>query len=168
MLRSSTKGSLMTRMLRLAIGLCVAALVTLGVAGVASAQTPPAYTPAISGANGHTVTGSGFTPGTTVTVTLGSQVLGEVLVAANGTFSLPFTPPTACGTYTLTATNGTQTTTSTITVQCASGVTPAGVLPKTGSNSSLPLTEVGAGLVAIGALVVFGVRQRQHHLTKVG
>lgn len=39
-------------------------------------------------------------------------------------------------------------------------VTAAGTLPRTGSDSSLPLAQMGAVLVALGGLVVLAARKR--------
>ena len=46
-------------------------------------------------------------------------------------------------------------------VSNAAAVSPAGTLPYTGSDSSLPLAEIGAGLLAAGGLTVVVVRRRQ-------
>jgi 5'-nucleotidase len=66
-----------------------------------------------------TVTGAGFTPGTTVTATLpsrGGQVVGRGVVAADGTVSVRFTAPVLLpkGSYpvVLTAADGETATTS--------------------------------------------------------
>ena len=130
----------MSRTLRLAAALAVACLAFLGMAGVANALT---YTGGaittgqnVPPGSADVLSGTGFTPDTTVTVTLGAEVLGSVLVAPDGTFSLSYTTPTACGSYTITATNGIETQTTTLTVACAT--TPAGSLPYTGNDSSLP------------------------------
>jgi LPXTG-motif cell wall-anchored protein len=45
--------------------------------------------------------------------------------------------------------------------QQAAAVTSAGTLPYTGSDSSLPLAEIGAGLLAAGGLTVVMVRRHQ-------
>jgi LPXTG-motif cell wall-anchored protein len=159
----------MTRTLRLAAALAVACIAFFGVAGVAGAATYAAGAIStgqnVQPGSSDVLSGTGFTPDTTVTVTLGTEVLGEVLVAADGTFSLSYTVPTACGSYTLTATNGIETQTTTLTVACAASTT--GSLPYTGNDSSLPLAQIGAGLLAVGAVAVFGVRKRNQHLATV-
>jgi LPXTG-motif cell wall-anchored protein len=43
----------------------------------------------------------------------------------------------------------------------AVAVSNVGSLPYTGSNNSLPLAEIGAGLLAVGGLTVVVVRRRQ-------
>lgn len=43
----------------------------------------------------------------------------------------------------------------------AAAVVSAGTLPYTGNDSSLPLAEMGAGLLAAGGLMVVVVRRRQ-------
>lgn len=161
----------MTRTLKFAVALAVGCLAFLGLAGVANAQT---YTGAtvttgqnVAAGSTDQVTGSGFTPGTTVTVTLGAEVLGAVLVAPDGGFSLSYTVPTTCGNYSLTATNGVQTQTTTLVVACAAAATTAGSLPYTGTNSSMPLVQVGAGLLAAGAVIMLTVRKRNPHTVKV-
>ena len=40
------------------------------------------------------------------------------------------------------------------------GVTVAGTLPRTGSDSSLPLAKIGVVLVSLGALAVLATRKR--------
>ncbi len=162
----------MTRALRLAVALFIAAVATLGFASAASAQTTDYPTEACT-ATGSVQPGAdvsfgctGFPPGSTVTVTLGSEVLGEVVVAPDGTLGLNFAAPTECGTYTLTATDGVTTQSTNFTVACAAAVT-TGSLPYTGNDSSLPLAQIGAGLLAVGAVAVFGVRKRNQHLAHV-
>jgi LPXTG-motif cell wall-anchored protein len=43
----------------------------------------------------------------------------------------------------------------------AAAVTSSGTLPYTGTDSSLPLAEIGAGLLAAGGLAVVVVRRQQ-------
>jgi LPXTG-motif cell wall-anchored protein len=153
----------MMRALRLAVALTVAALVTIGFAGAASAITADYPTEACAATTdvdpGETVEleCTGFPPGTTVTVSLDAEVLGEVVVADDGSVVFDFPAP-ACGTYTLSVSDGTTTQSTTLTVACA--VSAAGTLPYTGTDSSLPLVQIGAGLLAAGALIMLTVRKR--------
>jgi len=48
-----------------------------------------------------------------------------------------------------------------VTQEQAVAVTASGTLPYTGNDSSLPLAEVGAGLLAVGGLTVVMVRRQQ-------
>lgn len=158
----------MKRSLRLLVAMAALALITLGFAGTAGAQSYAGGTITtgtnVAAGSTDTVTGSGFTPGATVTVTLGAEVLGTVVVASDGTFALTYTVPSTCGSYTITATDGTVTQTTTLTVACAAS---AGALPYTGNDSSLPLAQIGAGLLAAGAVIALTVRKRQHAPVKV-
>ena len=160
----------MTRVLRATAGIGVALLIVLGFGGVASAQdypTGPVVVASPSQAPGstQTIVGEGWTPGSTVTVSLGGEVLGTAVVGEDGTFSFTYTTPTTCGTYDLVITDGVDTVSGEIVVPCdAAGpaVTPSGTLPYTGSDSSLPLAQIGIGLVAVGGIAVLMVRKRQN------
>ena len=46
--------------------------------------------------------------------------------------------------------------------EVAGAVQTSGDLPYTGSNSSIPLAQMGVALLAVGALVTFAVRRRNH------
>ena len=115
------------------------------------------------------ISGSGFPPNCTITITLGSgQVLGETISDANGDFTFSFPAPDECGAYTVTASDGVNSQAVDFTVACAATpVSPAGVLPYTGSGSSLPVAQVGAGLVAAGAMLVLCMRKRQQQAATV-
>jgi LPXTG-motif cell wall-anchored protein len=161
----------MKRALRIALALTVAALVSLGLAGAAGAQSADYPTEACTATTNVapgapvTVDCSGFPPGSTVILSLDGEVLGEVLVAPDGSLTTEFPAPAECGTYTLTATDGVTTQTTTIVVACAAATT--GALPYTGNDSTLPLAQIGAGLLAAGAIVALTVRKRQHAAVKV-
>lgn len=159
------------RALRLAVALTVAALVTVGFAGAANAQATgddyPTEVCAVTNNVQPSATVSlectGFPAGTTVTITLDGQVLGEAVVAADGTIAFSFPAPATCGNYALAVTDGATTQATTLTIACspAAAVTTAGTLPYTGSDSSLPLVQIGAGLLAAGAVIMLTVRKRQ-------
>jgi LPXTG-motif cell wall-anchored protein len=110
------------------------------------------------------LSGTGFPPNTPITITIdpGGTVITGVVTDANGNYTTTITAPTGAGTYTITASGGGVTTSTTITV-AASGP----VLPNTGSSSPMKLAPVGAGFVALGALIVFGVRSRNRRDSKV-
>ena len=45
--------------------------------------------------------------------------------------------------------------------QAANGVSPSGTLPYTGSDSSVPLVQMGVVLLAVGGVLVLVVRRRR-------
>ncbi len=171
------------------LGLCLG-LFLLAFTGVAGAQ----YTAVggVSDANpnpGETIsfTGSGFQPGSQVTVVLGNQTVRTVTADAQGNFvasvtipcDFPAGPTTLQGTGTAAA-GGTQTVTAAITVSgdpvaaCvgagAAGGLPRtdgalprtdGGLPRTGSASTTPLVAAGVGLILIGSVAVAAARRRR-------
>jgi LPXTG-motif cell wall-anchored protein len=177
------------RLLRLSLGLIAALTLSLGFTSVAGAQP---VTVNIFG-NYNTVTiiinnivvlpggtvvivGQGFLPNSTVTVTVASDpyVAGTPLSDANGDFTLEFAAPTEVGQHTVTATDGTNTivvpfevaANGAVTTGTPIAVTPSGTLPYTGSDSSLPVAQGGAMLVAAGAVIVFTVRKRNQRLQR--
>ena len=156
----------MKQITRVALVLVVAALATLGLAGTASAQS---YTGAVASASASsvapggdvTISGENFLPNATVTVTWGDTVLGTTTTDDDGSFSFTFAAPTEVGAHTVTATDGVNTVTVSFeVVGAAAPVTGAGTLPYTGNDSSLPLVQIGAGLLAAGAVVMLTVRKR--------
>ena len=173
----------MKRLLRLSFGLIAALTLTLGFTTAASAQTTinivnygnlTIIINNITVLPGGTVIimGSGFIPNSTVTVTVASDpyVAGTPTADSSGSFTLSFAAPTEVGSHTITATDGTNTLAIPFEVSAAGAattgtpaVTPGGTLPYTGSDSSLPLAQGGAMLVAAGAVTVFMVRKRQQH-----
>lgn len=179
----------MKRLLRLTLGLLAAAIVTLGFTAAASAQslTINCYTGAtcitnvtinnfnVAPGGVVVINGSGFFVNTTVTVIVASEptVVGTPMSDSTGSFTLSFAAPTEPGEHTITATDGTNTQVLGFTVTAADGtasagaVNAAGTLPYTGSGSSLPAAEIGAGLLAAGAAMVLVVRKRQQHMASV-
>jgi LPXTG-motif cell wall-anchored protein len=172
------------RLLRLTLGLVTAAIITLGFSSAASAQTTiiiNCYTGAtcitnitlntfiVAPGGRLVIEGSAFMPDSPVTVTVASTptVVGTPITDAEGNFSLAFNAPTELGDHTVTASDGTNTLVLGFTVVAADAVDAAGTLPYTGSNSSVPVAQIGAGLVAAGAVLVLMVRKRQHHLASV-
>jgi LPXTG-motif cell wall-anchored protein len=116
-------------------------------------------------------------PGVTVTVTLAttSVVLGTPTADAAGVFSLRATIPadTPLGPHTITAVceapDGSELSQSvSINVVAAGGAgaaaeSPAGSLPRTGDDSSVPLAKLGLALAAIGGVATAIASKRRRH-----
>lgn len=163
----------MSKFLKAILAGSLAIVATLGLfAGTASAQTADDvdYTGAEitvpGGVLGETITADcvGFPANTEVTFALNGRVLGTTTTDANGGCAFTFPSPTDCGTFTLTATAGDLVRTTTFEITgCESGgaapVRTSGTLPYTGSDSSLPLAQIGVAVLAAGALLTFGVRR---------
>jgi LPXTG-motif cell wall-anchored protein len=179
MIHRSTKGSLMTRTFRFAAALAVACAAFLGMAGVASAQD--SYTAATLTVDRTTVepcgtinlVGENFLPDTSVSVVVGSTAAGPVLSDGTGRWTLAVTAPCEVGPFTVTASDGVNSITVAFEVLAAAaggtptGVTPSGALPYTGNDSSIPMAQIGAGLLAAGALIALTVRKRSQHVATV-
>ena len=120
---------------------------------------------------------SGFSPGETVQISLGS-ISVPIVVGPDGSGTVSMTVPTTVGTYSLTATGATSgsSTTSQVTLTAcavdpsvpvttvvqASPASTARLLPVSGSNVSTP-TRVGLSVLAIGiALAAVGYRRRRY------
>lgn len=176
---------------RLATVVAVGALATLslvvGSNSASAAQCVPGAYPVVqcqTAVLGRTVVragtnvavfGTGYTPGAQVTATFCSsgQVLGSGTANSRGNVTVGVAIPsdTAPGQYAicLTGPNGGQAA-ATVTVVSASNarasgglpLTASGGLPQTGSNLLAPLAGTGAGLVLIGAGLLFMVRRRRH------
>src|SRR5262245_47591306 len=146
-------------------------------------QYPPAnnfliVTPTVVVPGGTITISSGtYLPGTTVTFTLFSQPtsLGSAIANSVGAVSAQATIPadTPLGQHTIQASGqtaaGPLTQTASLTVvapeaAAAPGRAAAarGALPRTGDDSSIPLTRVAAVLVAVGGALVFVARRRRH------
>lgn len=140
----------------------------LGTAAIAQARTygggtvvaPP--NPAPGGT--MQISGTGFAPNSPITVTIGGTTVTRIVTNASGNWTATVSVPSGAGTYTVTATDGVTTARTTFMVAAGSG---SAVLPSTGSSSSLKLTQIGTDLVALGALTVFGVRNRTNRRSKV-
>jgi len=155
----------------------VALLISLGFTSTAGAQTAPAPEyPPVSCTVQVTVTPTtvtvivtctGFTPGITITVTIEGVGVLSGTVGDDGAAVLSDTVSRAdaCGTRAYSATDGATTVDGTVDIPCEGTVTPApvqtsGTLPYTGSDSSLPLAQLGIGLLAVGAFATILVRRR--------
>lgn len=155
----------------------LAGVAVLGVAAPAAAQEyPPAPAPAISDATvvaGQTVTvvapPGTFTPDTTVTVTVpGLDISGTVDAAADGGAAFDFVVPADAqpGNYEVVFAADGQTVTVPFAVVEAAGApaeqdTQGSALPRTGSDTVIPLTLAGVGLVAVGGGLVLSARRRR-------
>lgn len=158
----------MVRRLLAVLGVLAASLFLL--AGPAAAL--PAYNPTTangtvsdaSPAPGSTFTfsGSGFRPGSTVTISLAGDEVATVKADASGAFSVQLTAPTNGGSYQLVASGvgpdgASRTVTATIRVVAGA----AGGLPRTGTEVATQLWIAG-GLVAFGAgLIALTVVRRR-------
>jgi LPXTG-motif cell wall-anchored protein len=158
-----------------------AAALVVGAAPVGAQQYPPAP-------NFLTIDDSTPTPGQTVTIESGVYIpgstvevvltsvpvtLGTASAADNGEVSLQATIPAdaAPGTHTITASGTTEggpiVQSITITVVGAEGLVGApqtdagGALPKTGSNSTMPLVRAAALLLAVGSMLLLATRRRR-------
>lgn len=119
-----------------------------------------------------TFRGENFEPGLPVVVTLdGSTELGTPVAGDDGTFSLEITiPADLTGSHTITATgtanNGEPVTgNADFTVgdcDVTTTTAPGGALPRTGSNSTMPLVRAGVALAALGGvLLAFAAKRRR-------
>src|SRR5262245_21192435 len=150
-------------------------LAVLAMAAPAAAQQ---YPPAVNSLTcsdttptpGQTITFEGrtFAPDSTVTVTLDSAPLGSATANADGVIALQATIPadTSLGDHTFVATrpapNGHTLTLSLVcrVVPAESAGTTGGPLPNTGSNNTLPLVQIGLGLLAVGG-VIYAIASRR-------
>ena len=163
--------------------LIVGVVVLTALAAPAAAQQ---YPPAVNSLTvsdttptpGQTISieGRTFAAGSTATVALTTVTLGSPTADAAGVIRLDATVPadTTLGSHTLTATgpapDGTTLSLSlTLNVVAADGSgsgTGSGSLPDTGSDSSIPLAQVGLGLAAFGGVVVALAGRRRRSLSR--
>ncbi len=156
------------------IAVCALALVAL-VAGPAGAQQP--YPPTVLGevvvsdqtidcAAGQPVrvSGSGWQPGETVTISWDGQQIGNATPGADGSFSVTVRPPegAAQGEHTLSARQGSRTATARVTCVTAAVAGGAGGgegFAFTGANITVGMLIL-AGLLIAGALTLAMGRRR--------
>ena len=140
---------------------CVSAIVLGGASAVSAANYgggtltgPGTATPGGTMA----LSGTGFLPNAPITITInpGGVVVTGISSNGSGSFSASVTAPSNAGTYTVSATDGVNTSSTSVVVSASGG---GSALPVTGNSSSLPLAQLGAGLLAVGALIAFGVRR---------
>ena len=169
-----------------------AAAVSLAGAAVlglsASPAAAPAKYPPAAGGNqagvtdstpvpGQTVTvdsGDGaFPAGTVVTVTVpGTSISGTATADANGNAEFTFQSPNQAGRYEVVFTAGGDTVTVGFTVVAAASGAPGqgqgtggnSALPRTGSDSIVPLTITGLALVGVGGGIVVAARRRRQEM----
>jgi len=157
--------------------LAFGAIVAVGLAGPAAAQSYPPSGPTIvvSGvsANVANVSGCGWQPGTQVSVTATSG-LGTATANSAGCISQNVTVPCSLGngTHTLSAsgiaTAGTSQTVSTQITLSNCAVSASTGLAFTGSSVTFPLAVAGVGLVLVGSVLTVGMRRRRSaHTLKV-
>ena len=175
---------MLRKMLIIATGLVVvlaapaAAQYTPSATVSASVTQTPAGTP-------FSLTGEGFEPDVKVDITFlpdsstKAAPAGTAITTAttdgSGSFSasVAFPAGTPSGSYFIRATSPSQvaqTAVEVVTKVASPGGTGSGsgtssgvsdgTLPRTGSNSTIPLTLAGAGLLAVGGLIVLTVRRR--------
>lgn len=104
------------------------------------------------------VSGTSCGPNQSVTIKFNGVVVATATTDASGKFTTQFNVPagTTPGVYTVTASNSVCNLAASIQVDPASATR----LAFTGSSSSIPTLWVGAGLVALGAGLVFVARRR--------
>ncbi len=152
----------------------VGVLIALTVVGTApaTAQYPPAAqaqqlsSSQVRPGEPITVTGSGFAPSSTVTISFDTQVLGRTVARTDGVFTTTVTIPANAtpGTHTIASSginpDGTpRRLTSTVTVLGATA-NRGGTLPRTGIAGSLPLAVAGTLLIGVGTVAVRAARRR--------
>lgn len=129
-------------------------------AGALSYAPPEIGTKPVTPPSGPmTLTGTGFIPNSTIEIFIDGTPLGTTTASPTGTFSFNFEAPSTIGTFQLSATDGTNDLTTDFRV-VAGGGGGGGGLPVTGSSSSSWLTQIGVGLLALGAIVVALVRSK--------
>ncbi|MBW3651775.1 MAG: hypothetical protein KY458_14515 [Actinobacteria bacterium] len=121
-----------------------------------------------------TVTGAGFLPASTVTITFDDAVvLGTTHVRENGTFSIEVTIPANAspGSHTLAATgtgaDGTPRRITSAVEVLGTAAARGGTLPRTGSGITTSLVASAALLIGAGSAAVVGTRRRPR-LARVG
>ena len=104
------------------------------------------------------LSGTGFLPNAPITITInpGGVVVTGISSNGSGSFSASVAAPSNAGNYTISATDGVNTSSTSVVVSASGG---GSALPVTGNSSSLPIAQLGAGLLAVGALIAFGVRR---------
>ncbi|MFZ6004052.1 MAG: hypothetical protein ACOYXM_08985 [Actinomycetota bacterium] len=128
-----------------------------------------------------TVSGTGAEPNGTVTASLDGAQVGSGTATGAGAFSFSATiPSTATGTETLSVDcvdSGSSVLSLTLTVTPAAVTTTtaaptttttvaAAELARTGSNSSLPMTQIALATLAVGGLVLGAARMRKRAVQK--
>ena len=149
------------------MGVALLATVFVGqaVAGAQTEEYPPPSTvpgqldvpPTVVVGGEIAVSGTSCGSSQTVTILFNGVQVATATTDANGNFATSFKVPagTTPGTYTVVAENEICVLGASVSVQ------PAAALAFTGSSSTVPTIWVGAGLVALGAGLVFVARRRR-------
>lgn len=109
----------------------------------------------VSSGDTVTVTASGCEVGSTVDFFLDGNPLGSGVADANGDASADVVISGSPGTHTISNSCNDLT----VPVVIAGGAT-AGALPRTGTDSSLPLAKIAAVLIVAGGLLIIAARKR--------
>ncbi len=127
-----------------------------GTTSVSGSDTTPAPGQTI------TVSGTGCPPNSQVNFLFDGSPAGGTTSGADGSYSGEVTVPSdaSSGTHQITVECGAVVMGLEITVSpAASGA----AIPRTGSSSTIPMTSVGLGLLAVGGLFVVAARRRRAH-----
>ncbi len=160
-------GSYTRRILALlSIAVLASAFAFVAVAGAVEEPYPPPSTeggtinvpPTVVVGGNIAVSGTSCGPNQSVTIKFNGVTVATATTDADGKFATSFPVPagTTPGVYTITASNAVCNLAASIQVDPASATR----LAFTGSSSSIPTLWVGAGLVALGAGLVFVARRR--------
>lgn len=106
-----------------------------------------------------TVTATGCEPGSTVTFYLDGNTLGSATADDSGTAAADVVITGSPGAHQIT--NSCNDAVISITIAGAT----AGALPRTGSDSSLPLAKIAIVLIAAGGLLIVAARDRSKKVT---
>jgi LPXTG-motif cell wall-anchored protein len=146
--------------------LIAAAILAIGVASMAPASAGNTYggcNAAVSDTTpepGQTVTvsGTGAADGGTVSASIADNEIATGTADAAGAFEFEATiPASATGTVSLAVSCGANRGTFPITLTVVAG---SGNLPATGTSSTIPLTLIALGALAVGGVVLGGARLR--------
>lgn len=108
-----------------------------------------------------TVTATGCEPGSTVTFYLDGNTLGSATTDDSGTASADVVITGSPGPHQISNSCNA----AVISVTIAGAGATAGALPRTGSDSSLPLAKIAIVLIAAGGLLIVAARDRSKKVT---
>lgn len=169
---------------RVVLLLVVATAGIIGAAAPSHAQTYPSVPTltvdkaTVTPCEKANLTGTGFLPNTTVTISADGTVIGTVMTDSSGNFTFPYmvSCTAVSGQITFTATDGVNTLSATVTVSSSatsggSGTTGAGTSGTSAGSTSGTLTTTGAYvepliraavlLIAAGGLLLLALRRRE-------
>lgn len=168
---------------RAAIAAMLVATCLLCSTGVSFAQTYPSVPTltvdksTLTPCEQANLSGTGFLPNSTVTISADGVVIGTVVTDASGNFTFPYmvSCTAVSGQITFSATDGVNTLSASVTVVSSSSSNgsnasssgnagaSSGSLTTTGSNVE-PLVRVAVLLIAAGGLLLLGLRRRDRQL----